>query len=156
MSFFDLRLLITFWCLQSFFLYILSMNYLFYFFIITIYTVTNWRMHYQKYVRNDPMDNNAVTHDYAITCDTVCPWLAAGLSTLSYSSGTLVSSSNKIDHHDLNEILLKVALKTITLTFTPWQCIGLNHCSSKHRSVRLQLCPPKIIGNVFSFFKFSS
>jgi len=31
-------------------------------------------------------------------------------------SGTPVSSTNKTDHHDITEILLKVALNTITLT----------------------------------------
>jgi hypothetical protein len=31
---------------------------------------------------------------------------------------SLVSSTNKTDHHDITEILLKVALNTITLTLT--------------------------------------
>jgi hypothetical protein len=31
-----------------------------------------------------------------------------------FSQGTLVSSTNKTDHHDIAEILLKVALNTIT------------------------------------------
>jgi hypothetical protein len=44
-------------------------------------------------------------------CDKVCRWLATGRSL-----GTLVSSTNKADRHDINEILLKVALNTITLT----------------------------------------
>ena len=35
-----------------------------------------------------------------------------------FSPGSLVSSTNKIDHHDIAEILLKVALNTITLTLT--------------------------------------
>ena len=47
-------------------------------------------------------------------CDKVCQWLAAGQG---FSLGTPVSSStNKTDHHDIPEILLKVALNTITLT----------------------------------------
>jgi hypothetical protein len=33
-----------------------------------------------------------------------------------FSQGTPVSSTNKTDRHDLTEILLKVALNTITLT----------------------------------------
>jgi len=33
-----------------------------------------------------------------------------------FSPGTLVSSTNKTDRHDIAEILLKVALNTITLT----------------------------------------
>jgi hypothetical protein len=46
-------------------------------------------------------------------CDKVCQWLAAGRW---FSPGTPVSSTNKTDGHDITEILLKVALKTITLT----------------------------------------
>jgi hypothetical protein len=41
-------------------------------------------------------------------CDKVCQWLAAGWW---FSLGTLVSSTNKADLHDITEILLKVALK---------------------------------------------
>jgi len=37
-------------------------------------------------------------------CDKVCQWLATGL---------WVWSTNKTDHHDIAEILLKVALNTI-------------------------------------------
>ena len=43
----------------------------------------------------------------------VCQRRAAGLWC---SLGTPVSSTNKIDRHDIAEILLKVALNTITLT----------------------------------------
>jgi hypothetical protein len=46
-------------------------------------------------------------------CDQVCPWLATGRL---FSPGTLVSS-NKTYLHDITEILLKVALNTIPLTF---------------------------------------
>ena len=42
--------------------------------------------------------------------DKVCQWLATGLW---FSLGTPVSSTNKTDHHDLTEILLKVASNTI-------------------------------------------
>jgi hypothetical protein len=34
-----------------------------------------------------------------------------------FSPGTQVSCTNNTDHHDITEILLKVALNTITLTF---------------------------------------
>jgi len=40
--------------------------------------------------------------------------LALGLGCL--VPGIPVSSSNKTDHHDITEILLKVALNTITIT----------------------------------------
>jgi hypothetical protein len=43
-------------------------------------------------------------------CDKVCQWLATGQW---FSSCTLFSSTNKADHHDITEILLKVALNTI-------------------------------------------
>jgi hypothetical protein len=39
-------------------------------------------------------------------CDKVCQW---------FFLGTQVSSTNKTDHHDITEILLKVALNTINL-----------------------------------------
>jgi hypothetical protein len=44
-------------------------------------------------------------------CDKVCQWLATGRW---FSSDTPVSSTNKTDCHDITEILLKVALNTIT------------------------------------------
>ena len=46
----------------------------------------------------------------ATSSDKVCQWLAAGQW---FSSGTLVSSTNKTDHHDIAEIVLKVALSTL-------------------------------------------
>ena len=46
-------------------------------------------------------------------CDKVCQWLATGQW---FSSGTPISSTNKTCHHDIAEILLKVALITIRLT----------------------------------------
>ena len=45
--------------------------------------------------------------------DKICQWLAVGRW---FSPGTLVSSTNKTDSHDITEILLKVAFNTITLT----------------------------------------
>jgi hypothetical protein len=45
-------------------------------------------------------------------CDKVCQCLAAGRW---FSPGIPVSSTNKTDRHDMTEILLKVALKTISL-----------------------------------------
>jgi hypothetical protein len=48
-------------------------------------------------------------------CDIVCQWLATGWW---FSLGTPVSSINKTDCHDIAEILLKVALNTITLTLS--------------------------------------
>ena len=47
--------------------------------------------------------------------DKGCQWLAAGQW---FSLGTLVSSTNKTDRHDIAEIFLKVALNTIIITLT--------------------------------------
>ena len=46
-------------------------------------------------------------------CNKVCQWLATGQW---FFPGPPVSPTNKTDHHDLIEILLKVTLNTITLT----------------------------------------
>jgi hypothetical protein len=46
-------------------------------------------------------------------CDQVCLWLATGRW---FSRDFPVSSTNKTDHHDIAEILLKVALNTIKQT----------------------------------------
>ena len=48
--------------------------------------------------------------------DKVCQWLVAGRL---FSPGTPVSFTNKIDRHDITEILLKMALNTINLTPNP-------------------------------------
>ena len=45
-----------------------------------------------------------------IFCDKVCQWLATGQW---YSLVIPVSSTNKTDHHDITEMLLKVTLNTI-------------------------------------------
>ena len=45
-------------------------------------------------------------------CDKVCQWLVADWW---FSPGTPVSSTNKTNLHDITEILLKVAINTITL-----------------------------------------
>jgi hypothetical protein len=47
---------------------------------------------------------------HVLTIDKICQWLATGRW---FSMGTSVSSINKTDHHDITEILLKVALNTI-------------------------------------------
>ena len=48
-----------------------------------------------------------------ILCDKVCQWLATDRW---FSPGTLVSPTNKTAVHDIAEIMLKVALNTMTLT----------------------------------------
>ena len=55
-------------------------------------------------------------------CDQVCQWLATGWW---FSPGTPDPSTNKTDHHDNTEILLKVALNIIN--HKPNNKIKLNH-----------------------------
>ena len=62
-------------------------------------------------------------------CDEVCQWLAPGRW---FSTGTAISPTNKTDRHDIAEILLKVALNTITLT--PSQVCYM--CSDNYRYTR--------------------
>ena len=56
-------------------------------------------------------------------CDKVCQWHAAGQW---FSTCTPVSSTNKTERHDITELLLKVALNTITPNpiFTPNEITG--------------------------------
>ena len=56
-------------------------------------------------------------------CDKVCQWLVTGRWF------SPVSSTNKTDHHDIAEILLKVALNTITLTPIPERVLQFRLCS---------------------------
>jgi hypothetical protein len=58
-------------------------------------------------------------------CDTVCQWLAIGWW---FSPGTPVSSTNKTDRHDIAEILMTVALNTITITHQTLYLV-INICS---------------------------
>jgi len=58
-----------------------------------------------------PLQSVAITTDVVSSnldqgemCDKVCQW---------FSPGPLVSSTNNTDHHDITEILLKVALNSI-------------------------------------------
>ena len=63
--------------------------------------------------------NPAQVRCTAITlCAKVCQWLATGQW---FSPDTPVSSTNKTDGHNITEILLKVALNTITLPDTYWR-----------------------------------
>jgi hypothetical protein len=50
-----------------------------------------------------------------------------------YSPGIKVSPNNKTDRHDITEILLKVALNTLTLTLKEWSLFA--RC-------KVKICPP--------------
>ena len=60
--------------------------------------------------------------------DKVCWWLATGRW---FSKGTLVSSTNKNERHDIAEILLKVALNTINLPTHIKKIHHLNHSATE-------------------------
>ena len=58
-------------------------------------------------------------------CDKVCQWLVADRW---FSPSTPVSSTNKTECHDIAEILLRVALNTITLAQTRMSIIVMCTC----------------------------
>jgi hypothetical protein len=64
-------------------------------------------------------------------CDQVCQWLVRGRW---FSPCTPVSSTNKTDHHDITEILLKVALNTIIAILRYFPLILLSENFPSHDS----------------------
>jgi hypothetical protein len=50
-----------------------------------------------------------------------------------FSPGTQVSTTNKTDQHDIDEILLKVALNTITITLSPLFILFLHSIKYKYQ-----------------------
>jgi hypothetical protein len=81
-----------------------------------IVVVIAWWLDLQLSVQSVPAVSSNLTQGevYFNTtlCDKVCQWL---VTHRWFSLGTLVSSINKTDRHDIAEILLKVAVKTLTL-----------------------------------------
>jgi hypothetical protein len=55
-------------------------------------------------------------------CDKVCQWLDTGQR---FSPGPPLSSTNKTDHHNITQILLKVTLNTITPTLQFQNCTNI-------------------------------
>ena len=66
-----------------------------------------------KVVSSNPADDKV----HLIQHYKVSQYLAAGQW---FSPGTPVSSTNKTDRHNINEILLKVVLNTISLTLSDY------------------------------------
>ena len=93
----------------------------------------SWLLNLWLAMQSVSITNNVVSsnplrrglHDTPL-CDEVCLWLATGRR---FCSGTPVSSTNKPDRHDITEILLNVALNTITLTLTRtlYLCLKTDH-----------------------------
>jgi hypothetical protein len=61
-------------------------------------------------------------------CDKVCQWLATGRW---FFPGPPVSSTNKTDHHDIAEILLKVVLNIIKQEKKNFCCLSDYDCLKK-------------------------
>ena len=78
------------------------------FLIITIYHYCAISAYHHKSCEFEPRSWRGVLD--TTLCDNVGHWLTTGRW---FSLGTPVSSNNKADLHDITEILLKVALKTV-------------------------------------------
>ena len=72
--------------------------------------------------------------------DKICQWLAAGRW---FSLGTLVSSTNKTDRHDISKLLLTVVLNTIILTLCMTNTCENGFCIQFHALyiISCQLAP---------------
>ena len=99
------------------FYYFVIYEFLWYFFcmreFVIIIQVSSWQYNYLCNQCLSPLMLWVSIRARCTTlCDKVCQWLATGQW---FSPGSLVSSTNKTDLLDITEILLKVALNTITL-----------------------------------------
>ena len=79
-----------------------------------LYWGPSWTWSYGSWIYNyllNPAQVRCSVLDSTL-CDKVCQWLAIGRW---FSPYTKVSSTSKADHHNITEILLKVAWNTIAL-----------------------------------------
>ena len=67
------------------------------------------------------------------------PFTSTLCRSMVFSGLISVSFTNKTDHHDITEILLKVALNTITLTHQIKQWIGKHACQVSYQMVQQSL-----------------
>ena len=76
-----------------------------------------WQLDLQLPMHSVPINANVVSSNPAQAKCTRCNIMWSSLSVTNagwwFSLGTPVSSTNKTDHHDITEILLKVTLNTI-------------------------------------------
>ena len=102
-------------------------NTVIFYWILTIYSQmgSSWPWWYMVVgFTTIPMQSVHITTDVSSNldqgectlCDNVCQWLA---TSRWFSPGPPVSSTNKTDHHDIAELLLKVTLNTIKPTNEP-------------------------------------
>jgi hypothetical protein len=93
---------------------------------------------------------------YKTLCDKVCQWLETGQW---FSPGTAVSSTNKLDLHNITEILLKVVMviyKCQKKLFVEgignkWVCHYIVHEDSRHWQAILTFKVLSIITIIYNF-----
>ena len=90
----------------------------------TVMVVIIWWLDLQLPVQSFPITTkvvsvNPIHGEVYSTQDYVIQFVSLLLQVDGYSPGTPVFSTNKTDCHDITEILLKVALNTITQTIEP-------------------------------------
>jgi hypothetical protein len=71
---------------------------------------TTWAIIYY-YHKSCELDSNSWQGVFDTLCDKVCQW---PVTSQWFSHDTPVSSTNQTDGHDIADILLKVALNTLT------------------------------------------
>ena len=114
-------------------MFIVTISYLFYFhdtivcrwiynYLCNAYHHLNWE--FESHLWWDVLDTTL--------CDKVCQWLPTGQL---FSPGTLVSSTNKTDRHDITEIMLKVTLNTMNQSCQCLCCHHFCHIQIKHNII---------------------
>jgi hypothetical protein len=133
----------------------ISKLFLKYLVIKMVYQKVSWSWSYGSWIYHclcnqclSPLKLWVWTHSWRVVldttlCDKVCQWPVTGRW---FFPGSLVSSTNKTDCHNIAEILLKVALNTIDQSNQPYQTAAslfvIYHCRI---SPLPQPCEPKIL-----------
>ena len=108
-----------------------------------------WYLDLQLPMQSMPITTKAVSWHGVLDAtlfDKVCQWLP---TVRWFSLGTPVSSTNKTDHHDITEILLKVTLNTINHS---WMIV-LNLNVQSEKNMLVKCCLRKILIAIFCFIE---